>query len=128
MDGLDAQAVNLSSKGAPNTSAGHSFDKHGAQGTVIPQHPTTTFAAPKHARAPLNVERRPHPMVSQIDALDTTAFRARMTAPDRSLTPTAFPPSTTIAWTCDFSSTLPPSFSMPFTYAKGGVSTIGTTP
>lgn len=54
-------------------------------------------------------------MVSQMDALDTTAFRARTTAPDLSLTPTALPPSTTISWTCDFSSTLPPSFSIPLT-------------
>lgn len=59
-----------------------------------------------------------YPMVSQIDALDTTAFRARTTAPDLSLTPTALPPSTTISWTCDFSSTLPPSFSMPLTCHK----------
>lgn len=57
-------------------------------------------------------------MVSQMDALDTTAFRARTTAPDLSLTPTALPPSTTISWTCDFSSTLPPSFSIPLTCEK----------
>lgn len=57
-----------------------------------------------------------HPIVSHIDALETTAFLARMTAPDLSLTPTALPPSTTISSTCDLSSTLPPSFSMPLTY------------
>lgn len=57
-------------------------------------------------RADLPRCRRAICAVSQMDALLITAFRARMTSPPLSRTPTARPPSTRMSSTCDRSITL----------------------
>lgn len=122
-DGLDMTVVNLSAR-----HLGGPFNRQSMVRTLLAPAPNTHLCDTKKHQNAANVERRPHPIVSQIDALDTIAFRARTTAPDLSLTPTAFPPSTTISCTCDFSSTLPPSFSMPLTYANEGAYKTGANP